>query len=345
MGANGQTILDLGPYPGVSDAEFTITGLSGIADASRVDAWVLPASTTAGFQADGVAFNGVIGSPNYLQRAALAGVADSPLGVFSAWIKTSFNKPGASRFILYGLISGFTNILYVQLDEFVSTRPGFSLFAFDIATTTLASFFGQQQLEQRWFHLLASWDTNSQIGSFYIDDVLRDATTGGASASIPYSLADQWNVSDPLSDFTAVIGELYFAPGQYLDLSVVGNRRKFISAAGQAVSLGTDGSLPTGTVPAVYLHLDRDEAPQNFSINRGSGGDFSWGNLAAVGGGVPLVTQPAHSIDEHACDAPAVRAYSPSAAGASMLVRLSARRSPFQQGPISGKWNVAWAWD
>lgn len=46
MAGSGQSILDLGAFPGVADAEFTVTGLAGIADASQVEAWIEPADTT-----------------------------------------------------------------------------------------------------------------------------------------------------------------------------------------------------------------------------------------------------------------------------------------------------------
>lgn len=46
MGVSAQTILDIGAFPGASDVEFSITGLSGIADASQVEAWIEPSATT-----------------------------------------------------------------------------------------------------------------------------------------------------------------------------------------------------------------------------------------------------------------------------------------------------------
>jgi hypothetical protein len=44
-----------------------------------------------------------------------------------------------------------------------------------------------------------------------------------------------------------------YATNEFLDLSIESNRRKFISASGTPVNLGTDGNIPTGTQPLIYL--------------------------------------------------------------------------------------------
>ena len=71
------------------------------------------------------------------------------------------------------------------------------------------------------------------------------------------------------------LAEVYIAYGQYLDFTVTSNRRKFISSTGKPVNLGTDGSLPTAVSPSVYFHLAHSEAPADFGLNRGSGGNFT----------------------------------------------------------------------
>jgi len=64
------------------------------------------------------------------------------------------------------------------------------------------------------------------------------------------------------------LSEIYFDVNRFLDFSVVANRRKFISASGVPVELGTNGQLPTGSVPIVY-------APDgDTSTNLGVGGSF-----------------------------------------------------------------------
>jgi hypothetical protein len=45
MGAQGSGVLDFGAFPGGSDASLVITGQSGIASGSLVEAYILPADT------------------------------------------------------------------------------------------------------------------------------------------------------------------------------------------------------------------------------------------------------------------------------------------------------------
>lgn len=45
MGASGTTTIDFGTFPGKSDASVVVTGQSGIAAGSLVEAWIRPADT------------------------------------------------------------------------------------------------------------------------------------------------------------------------------------------------------------------------------------------------------------------------------------------------------------
>ena len=72
------------------------------------------------------------------------------------------------------------------------------------------------------------------------------------------------------ANLNADIAEAWFGLGQFLDLSVIANRRKFRDVSGNPVSLGADGSLPTGTPPAVYFSGNAS----SFATNRGNGGAF-----------------------------------------------------------------------
>ncbi len=45
MGASGTVTLDFGAFPGKGDASVAVTGQSGIASGSLVEAWLLPAAT------------------------------------------------------------------------------------------------------------------------------------------------------------------------------------------------------------------------------------------------------------------------------------------------------------
>jgi len=80
------------------------------------------------------------------------------------------------------------------------------------------------------------------------------------------------------------ISEFYFAPNQYLDLSVEANRRKFITADGKPADLGADGSTPTGTAPAIYL----PNRAALIGTNAGTGGNFTVNGAPKDANSTPL---------------------------------------------------------
>lgn len=361
MAASGQVVLDLGPFPGVSDAEFVVSGLTGIADASQVEAWIEPAVTTAGWEADGCPLNGV----GYLSRGAnLSGIVDSKTGIFSCWVSMNPIVAGTTLQYIFTGVSATDAIFFAAENAGIAGRERqFVVGAANNAQVNVDLAGPEQEL--RWFHMLASWDINANVGSLYVDDVLVDSAINRiANAVANYSACTDWQVGNSLLIGNVImrgsLAELYFAPNQYLDFSVVANRRLFISAALQPVNLGATGSTPTGVAPVVYFHLDGGEAAQNFKLNRGTGGDFVWAGIGGIANvpsfGVRLLAQPGHSLDEHVSDAPLVRAHSPNAAGASMKIRLSERDpapiadvglGPMVSGNsplLCGKWNVGWAW-
>jgi hypothetical protein len=53
------------------------------------------------------------------------------------------------------------------------------------------------------------------------------------------------------------------------------NLDKFIDATLKPVSLGADGSAPTGTAPVIYMHRDAAESAATFADNLGTGGAFT----------------------------------------------------------------------
>lgn len=139
-----------------------------------------------------------------------------------------------------------------------------------------------------WKHVLISWDTAFAIGNklftMHIDGVDASPTLGleeGDSFSLDYSDVDNIFVgseNNGLSKYPGDMAELYFAPGQWLDFNDPANIEKFYKD-GKPVYLGSDGSLPTGVAPAIYLNGDYTD----FHVNRGTGGDFTVnGSLTAA---------------------------------------------------------------
>ena len=205
--------------------------------------------------------------------AGLSGVSDGGSGILSLWFRidggalggTGIRQILASYNGLIGVIFASDNNVLFQLADVTETAT------FQMRTTS------GYAPSATWRHLLASWNIDTSATHLYITDA-SDKTLDTIGLS-PLDYTDtNWAIGDiavGTAKFNGCLAEFYFAPNQYLDFSDVNNRRKFISAGGKPVHLGVDGSLPTGTAPAIYQHLDDGEAVANFATNRGTGGNFA----------------------------------------------------------------------
>lgn len=130
----------------------------------------------------------------------------------------------------------------------------------------------------QWNCFMLSIDLSSTARRhIYMNDVDERVQSTYTNDNIDFPGMNDWSVGmepDLGSKMNARLAELWFAPGFYIDFSVEANRRLFRSESGKPVNLGSDGSAP-GVQPAIYLHLDDGEAPANFALNRGYGGDFN----------------------------------------------------------------------
>lgn len=217
------------------------------------------------------------GTSDYMTRGAgLTGAANAKTGIFSAWIRLD-GGDGAQIEMLHGTVSlggGDT-----RFHCFRGSGNKISIFGFNAAgisilnVATVASY----TAGATWYHVLSSWDLASAATHLFINDVSDESTVTATDDTIDYTLGD-WAIGampSTIQKFNGCLAEFYFAPGQYLDFSAIANRRKFISAGGNPVVLGADGSFPTGTAPLVYQHLADGEAVANFATNRATGGDFT----------------------------------------------------------------------
>jgi len=139
-----------------------------------------------------------------------------------------------------------------------------------------------------WNHVSAAWTLGAtKVVQIYLNGTSATNVLENDTLTPPWPTVTQWAVgrtthgfddtitsSDLVLSAGSGLAELYFAPGQLLDLSIAEDREKFRSAAGETVDLGVTGSIPTGVVPLVYLHLARSETPNHFVLNRSGLGDF-----------------------------------------------------------------------
>lgn len=214
-------------------------------------------------------YNGGAGN-NYLISSSLTGVVDGPLGSLSIWARIDAasgtdawikGTNASQKFFL--LRNGSDNSLILE----VLSSGGLQYLVQSNANAIT---------DNTWHHILASWDTNhspgsAKLGNFYLDDVSIKISVVADNAAFNVNYTAE-NPVFPRNDVNAQIAlsEIWYAPGQYIDFSNATNRAKF-SAGGHPISLGADGSTPTGAAPAVYLH----NAAATAGTNSGTGGNFT----------------------------------------------------------------------
>lgn len=124
-----------------------------------------------------------------------------------------------------------------------------------------------------WYNILGAFDTsNTNNAHLYINNTeCLTKTTFIVDAIIEFTVADH-AIGAAVGggfDVNGCLAEIWIAPGQYIDFSVLSNRQKFING-GVPVDLGATGNTPTGTAPLIYFK----NAAASFTTNSGTGGDF-----------------------------------------------------------------------
>jgi hypothetical protein len=130
------------------------------------------------------------------------------------------------------------------------------------------------------------------VALIYTTDVgqmaINDGTDTGAlsfalNANIAYSTLTDWSIGALPGGgvkITALVSEFWFDTRYVGDLTSAPVRAKF-NVGGHPVSLGADGSTPTGFQPLIYLHT----AVPSWEANLGSGGGLTENGTLTDGGG------------------------------------------------------------
>lgn len=218
---------------------------------------------------------GFDGTNDYATRGAgLTGAADSKLLSGSFWIKT--NADGSQYYVVNAATAagGGTarNLLHKGVSDLIGIQGNNSAGTIILNISTTAN---SVEAADGWVNVLFSVDlSDTAKRHIYINDVSDLATvTTYTDDTIDFTQAD-WGLGarpDGSNKLNGALAEVWYAPGQYIDLSIESNRRKFISASGGPVGLGNDGSAPTGTAPPIYM---KDPAA-TFGSNSGTGGAFT----------------------------------------------------------------------
>lgn len=220
------------------------------------------------------------GSPTLKRGAGLTGVQDGKRGTVSFWIDP-YTFTIARRIIVGTTVLNnwaSSNVRF-RVTSSVSV-PHIAIEGFNAAGTEilrLACSISTGAGSQPWQHIAASWDLERGRGHLLVDGVDRLSGSILTNDTIDYTLAD-WGImkaTDGGSNGDAALAEVYLNTFDYLDLSILSNVLRLRSMNNKPVTLGGNGSLVTGRIPPIYLHLDNAEAVANFHANDGNGGAFT----------------------------------------------------------------------
>lgn len=239
-----------------------------------------PKGLVAAYTANAAHFDG---TNDYLNRGAdLTGMADGKTGTVSMWMKFTTDTVNVTLFR-----NDITRFLVDWLSADVGQDDKFRVFGRNTANTTILTMRSNTAYTSAsgWLHVLSSWDLSTTTGLLYIndaDDLAASPTL--TDDSIDYTGAD-WGVganSTGTNKLDGDMADLWF-DDSFIDISVEANRRKFIDATGKPVSLGADGSTPTGSQPLVFL----SGPTVDWHTNLGTGGGFTENGALTDGGSSP----------------------------------------------------------
>lgn len=202
-------------------------------------------------------------------------LADCKTFVFSCWFNTVVDTDPYYLMFLYNIGTGGGQI-GVILDAsspsritFVGAKSGSSPIVRYFYGSPVSTF---DVGDGKWHHILCSWNSNTPGLTVYLDDEPYDMGTIGTDSSGLSSLPDTVVFVEPfISSYPGSLSEVYLKLNTTLDISLLSNRRKFISATKRPVFLGINGSLPLNSIPDVYLKGNGSV----FNVNSGSIGDLT----------------------------------------------------------------------
>ncbi len=204
-----------------------------------------------GYTTGAVNFDGATEGNN----AGLVGT-NSPFFSIAYWFKIASDQSGSTTWTLNPSVNGAFDFFSSP-----SEAPALTLRNDNGSGDNIAFSVAGVIPNGVWHSIQASADLNHAAGarphSLWIDDanVTNDDFDNGAAFSllvntIPFVLG-----SDGFGNFvTCDMADLWWSVGQFIDFSITGNRRKFISAGLNPVDLGGDGGdRDSGHCPFLLL--------------------------------------------------------------------------------------------
>lgn len=151
-------------------------------------------------------------------------------------------------------------------------------------------------ISKGWQHWIFSVDQNASGGfrQMYLDDAPHGiAVSANLDENCDLTATSKVTIGgfyDTNNKLNGDLAEFFMSSnGAAFDLTVEANRRKFISADGKPVDLGTDGSAPGLGVPEIYLSIRTGDAATDWATNRGQGENFTITGALVLSGTNPAV--------------------------------------------------------
>ena len=214
-----------------------------------------------GYVANAVDFDG---SNDYVSRDSLSSVIDGTDGIFTCFFR--LDGGNANNILILNLrATGPTDKILVYRNSANKIIVNFSS---QLKITSSSTFLAGSG----WHSLLLSWNATSE--HLRIDDADEETLVTNNGTVHDYTSGTdltQVGAQSGSLKWNGCLSEVYFNTVDFLDFSVEANRRLFVDGDNKPVNLGSDGSVPTGNQPAIYLNGDAS----NFQTNQGFGGDFT----------------------------------------------------------------------
>ena len=214
----------------------------------------------------GVEYNGIDDWQNISNT-----FSNSHLGTLSFWFKSTDWSDGGLMYLGESGVAGHTYVtdaakenLYIKVGKTGQTTQ----YVYTQTDNSLDTF-----LDDEWHHLLFSWNYGTPSAVVYIDDQLQDIGSAVSDTVPSAGTTDFLDIGRVTGffEYDGCIAQYWLHTGTAIDLSVKANRRKFITATNRPVNLGSDGSLPNGSQPEVFLK----GTGTGFNVNSGSIGNFT----------------------------------------------------------------------
>jgi hypothetical protein len=215
---------------------------------------------------------------------------------FSVWYLAAPGLPSGSYATVFSVDPAGTNTSLAggPLNNSVGGAPdiGYQPFLELYSSDNSAYLYGDNeqftQYPGQWHHILCSADAATGVTQQYLDGVQQVPTnscppgtanyTGGpftlVQNGLPFWIGwDNYPGDEYIGDYADlwISTESLISGGNSISPATIA---KFYNA-GKPVNLGADGSLPTGTAPAVFLRCAPSAAASTFANNLGTGGAFT----------------------------------------------------------------------